>query len=50
MATPPAGLCETCTWARRIENDRASVFWLCGHPDLVKYPRLPVLSCSGYAS
>ncbi|MGJ5813458.1 hypothetical protein [Paludibaculum fermentans] len=46
------GLCETCAWVRRIENDRGSVFLLCrraltdtAYP---KYPRLPVLRCPGY--
>ncbi|QOY92219.1 hypothetical protein IRI77_31705 [Paludibaculum fermentans] len=50
--TPPTGLCESCAWVRRIENDRGSVFLLCrraltdsGYP---KYPRLPVLRCPGH--
>lgn len=47
-----AGLCATCIHARRIESERASIFWLCElsatDPRFPKYPRLPVLSCSGY--
>lgn len=46
------GLCETCAWVRPIENDRGSVFYLCGRakeePQYTKYPRLPVLRCNGY--
>lgn len=46
------GLCATCIHARRIESERGSVFWLCElsatDPRFPKYPRLPVLSCSGY--
>ena len=46
------GLCGDCAHARRIESDRGSVFLLCElsatDPRFAKYPRLPVLSCSGY--
>jgi hypothetical protein len=48
----PAGLCETCKYAKRIESDRGSAFLLCQlaltDRRFTKYPRLPVLSCSGY--
>jgi len=48
-----AGLCAECTNARRIESARSSVFFLCElsqtDPHFPKYPRLPVISCSGYA-
>lgn len=51
-AAQRAGLCSTCIHARRIESDRGSTFWLCElsstDPRFPKYPRLPVLSCSGY--
>jgi hypothetical protein len=47
-----AGLCERCEHARRIESSRGSIFFLCQlssvNPRFPKYPRLPVLSCSGY--
>jgi hypothetical protein len=37
---------------RMIRSDRGAVFYLCTllavDPRFVKYPRLPVLSCSGY--
>ena len=49
-----AGLCGTCLHSRRIVSDRGSVFSLCqlsfGNPRFRKYPPLPVIECSGYAS
>jgi hypothetical protein len=46
------GLCATCQHARRIESDRGSIFIMCelSFEDscFAKYPRLPVLVCSGY--
>ncbi len=46
------GLCRNCQHARRIESDRGSIFLMCElsfeDPRFVKYPRLPVLACSGY--
>jgi hypothetical protein len=48
-----AGLCGDCAHARQITSDRASSFLQCqlSFTDrrFEKYPRLPVLSCSGYA-
>jgi GrpB-like predicted nucleotidyltransferase (UPF0157 family) len=48
------GLCASCAHARRIESERAAVFWLCqlssSDPQFAKYPRLPVVSCSGYSA
>jgi hypothetical protein len=45
------GLCATCRHAQIIET-KHSVFWLCRlsrvDPRFAKYPRLPVLRCSGY--
>jgi hypothetical protein len=47
------GLCATCQHARRIVNDRGSVFVRCAYaavdPAFAKYPRLPVPACSAYA-
>jgi len=47
------GLCATCTHARRIESERGSEFWLCQlsatDARFPKYPRLPILTCPGYA-
>lgn len=47
------GLCADCLHARRIESARGSRFILCelslSDPHFPKYPRLPVVSCSGYA-
>jgi hypothetical protein len=49
-----AGLCDTCSHSRRITSARESVFMLCqlGFSDAQypKYPRLPVLSCTGYSA
>jgi hypothetical protein len=46
------GLCERCKHVRRIESDRGSVFYMCQlsstDPKFPKYPRLPVLRCTGY--
>jgi hypothetical protein len=48
-----AGLCADCAHARSVESARGSVFLLCelsrNDPRFTKYPRLPVLSCAGYA-
>jgi hypothetical protein len=60
MSTPPGnatlakafGRCADCQHARVIESDKGSHFLLCqlseGDPRFPRYPRLPVLSCSGY--
>jgi hypothetical protein len=46
------GLCADCVHARQIRSDRASIFLQCQlsftDPLFAKYPRLPVLVCSGY--
>jgi len=51
---PAAGLCADCDYARRIESARNSVFIFCNlsltDAHFPKYPRLPVLSCSGFRS
>lgn len=48
------GLCNTCAWVRKIENDRGSTFYHCGKSredaSFPKYPRLPVLHCRGFKS
>jgi hypothetical protein len=51
VAAPPAGLCDTCKFCRRVETAR-SVFFLCersftdaAYP---RYPLLPVIVCPGY--
>lgn len=49
---PHTGLCSSCAHVRAITSDRGSVFYLCGKaktdPRFPKYPRLPVVSCSGW--
>jgi hypothetical protein len=46
------GLCTTCVHVRVVESSHSFRFLLCGlsqtDPRFPKYPRLPVLSCSGY--
>jgi hypothetical protein len=48
-----AGLCEKCRHSRRVVSAKDSVFMLCqlGFSDTTfpKYPRLPVLTCEGFA-
>jgi hypothetical protein len=47
------GLCAHCQFVRKICSPRGSTFYFCAKskvaPDFPKYPRLPVLQCSGYA-
>ena len=47
------GLCGTCHFARVIKSAKGSTFILCNlaknDARFSKYPRLPVLECSGYA-
>jgi hypothetical protein len=47
------GLCAKCIHARLIASAKGSQFLLCqlsqSDPSFPKYPRLPVLSCSGYS-
>jgi hypothetical protein len=47
-----AGLCFRCRHARVVESDRGSKFYLCQlsmiDPRFLKYPRLPVIECTGY--
>jgi hypothetical protein len=47
------GLCARCVHARRVTSSRGSVFYLCGLSEVdanfPKYPRLPVLQCSGFS-
>ena len=47
-----AGLCARCAHVHVVENDRGSRFYLCRlstvDPRFPKYPRIPVLACSGF--
>ena len=47
------GLCDTCAHQKLIHNTRGSTFSMClrnrSEPErFPKYPRLPVIACSGY--
>ena len=48
-----AGLCASCTHVRLIASSRGATFYMCqlsaDDPRFPRYPRLPVLSCEGYA-
>ncbi len=48
------GLCSACRHAKRLTTKGDSIIYLCGlstsDPQFVKYPRLPVFECAGYAS
>jgi len=53
MSRPPAGLCDSCAHQHIIGNTRGSEFSLClrsrSEPErFPRYPRLPVLRCSGF--
>jgi hypothetical protein len=47
-----AGLCASCVHVHMVRNDRGSRFYRCGlaatDPRFEKYPRLPVVSCTGF--
>jgi hypothetical protein len=43
-----SGLCATCQHAGIITSDRGSTFLRCNNPNLPKYPRLPVIVCTGW--
>ncbi len=49
MAPVRFGLCDTCVHQQIVRNTRGSTFSMCKHPELPKYPRLPVIECAGYA-
>ena len=46
------GLCAACIHHKEIRSDRGSIFIMCmrsfKEPEYPKYPRLPVLQCTGY--
>jgi hypothetical protein len=50
---PRLGLCADCLHARLIESSKGSQFLLCqlsqSDPSFPKYPRLPILACTGYS-
>jgi len=46
------GLCLNCEYAKHVEGKESRVYFLCERsltdPSFPKYPRLPVLRCTGY--
>jgi len=51
-AAPAPGLCGDCRHARTLTSSSGATFYQCllaeTDPRFPKWPRLPVLSCSGY--
>ena len=49
---PGIGLCADCLHMREVKSDRGASFYRCAlsdtDPRFPRYPRLPVLHCSGY--
>lgn len=47
-----AGLCPSCRFVRRVRTGHGSTFYLCRRsekdPSYARYPRLPVIRCSGF--
>jgi hypothetical protein len=47
------GLCEGCLHLQTVQSTKGSRFYLCRlsltDPRFPRYPRIPVLSCSGFA-
>jgi hypothetical protein len=43
------GLCAACRHARLVRSARQQVFLRCEHPDLPRYPAMPVIACDGFA-
>jgi uncharacterized protein (TIGR00290 family) len=52
--SPLVGLCATCLNAKVVTSDRGSVFFRCllaeKNSGFQRYPRLPVINCSGYVA
>jgi hypothetical protein len=50
--TSHVGLCADCRYAQQIESGRGSMFYRCersaSDQTFQKYPRLPVIQCSGH--
>jgi hypothetical protein len=48
------GLCWNCEYARHVEGKESTVYFLCERSltdsTFPKYPRLPILRCSGYVN
>ena len=43
------GLCAACVHARAIASSRGALFLRCDHPDLPRFPVVPVIACDGFA-
>lgn len=42
------GLCAACVHARAITSSRGASFVRCDHPDLPRFPTVPVIACDGF--
>lgn len=45
----PQSLCHRCCHVRLLRSKRGSVFIRCDHPEVVKYPRQPALTCTSFS-
>jgi hypothetical protein len=43
------GLCAACRQARLVRSAHRQVYVRCDHPDLPRYPAMPVIACDGFA-
>lgn len=43
------GLCAACVHARAIASSRGSAFLRCDHPDVPRFPTVPVIACDGFS-
>lgn len=43
------GLCGACAHARAVVSSRSAAFLRCDHPELPRYPVVPVIACDGFA-
>lgn len=52
LEKPTVGLCPRCRHVRVVTTTHGATYWLCqlAQKDhrFAKYPRLPVLTCSGF--
>jgi hypothetical protein len=53
VSSADAGLCASCRHVQLVPSAGESIFYLCRlsftDPRFAKYPRLPVIACTGYA-
>jgi hypothetical protein len=49
QAAPPRSLCLSCVFVKEVRGRRGQTYLLCRNANIPdKYPRQPVIRCSGY--